>query len=379
MQNFIKMKVFILCLFGLILTYHVVEAKKHLLYVGTYTKGTAEGIFVYLFNDVNGKLVNLKIPVVANNPSFLTISADKKFLYAVSEVDIRDKNNSGGVSSYLIDRSGQLKLINQVLTNGANPCHVSLSPDGKKLVTSNYSGGNLSFFNVLPDGSLSEMVQRIQHTGSGPFPERQTEAHAHSARFDPMGKFLYAADLGIDEFKIYNSDPGDIPFSPASQPFLKLPPGSGPRHFDFSADGSYIYLINELNSTITVLMRYGNVWKSIQTIKTLPKEFKGENWCADIHLSADGRFVYGSNRGHNSIAVFKRDKVSGKLDMIQTISVEGDWPRNFALDPSGGFLLVANQRSNDITVFKIDEITGTLKFTGIKVANESPVCLQFLK
>jgi 6-phosphogluconolactonase len=374
----ITIKRFVFCFLCLILTGQIVEAKKHILYVGTYTEGMADGIFVYLFNDNSGKLVNLKIPVVSINPSFLAISPDKKYLYSVSEVDIPEKNHSGCVSSYLIERSGKLSLISQVMTNGPNPCHVSVSPDGKKLVTSNYSGGNLSFFNVLPDGSLSEMIQRIQHTGSGPFPGRQTEPHAHSAKFDPSGKFLFVADLGIDELKIYNSVAGDAPFTPASQPFVKLPPGSGPRHFDFSSDGNYIYLINELNSTITVLMRYGNVWKSIQTIKTLPKEFKGESWCADIHLSADGRFVYGSNRGHNSIAVFKRDKVSGKLEMIQTVSVEGNWPRNFALDPSGLFLLVANQKSNDITVFSIDEIGGTLKYTGIKVPNQSPVCLQFL-
>jgi 6-phosphogluconolactonase len=372
-------KLFLFCLLSLFLTLQSVEAKKHILYVGTYTKGIADGIFIYSFNDQSGKLKDLKMPVQSNNPSFLTISPNKKYLYAVSEVDIPEKNHSGGVSSFQIEQNGSLKLLNEVITNGANPCHVALSPDGKKMVVSNYSGGNLSCFDVLPDGSLSEMMQRMQHTGSGPFPERQTEAHAHSAKFDQTGKFLYSADLGTDEFIIYNSVAGDKPYTPASQPFVKLPPGSGPRHFDFSSDGNYIYLINELNSTITVLIRYGNIWKPIQTIKTLPKEFKGENWCADIHLSADGRFVYGSNRGHNSISVFKRDQVSGRLEIIQTASVEGSWPRNFALDPTGMFLLSANQKSNDITVFKIDQLTGMLRYTGIKVSNESPVCLQFLK
>ena len=182
-----------------------------------------------------------------------------------------------------------------------------------------------------------------------------------------------------DEFKIYNSPAGDKIYTPASQPFVKLPPGSGPRHFDFSPDGSYIYLINELNSTITVLQRYGNTWKSIQTIKTIPKEYKGENWCADIHLSPDGRFVYGSNRGNNSISVFTRDPVGGRLEIIQTIPVEGNWPRNFAFDPSGNFLLAANQKSNDITVFRVDKLSGKLRYTGIKVPLQSPVCLQFLK
>lgn len=373
------MRFILLSLFVLVLSGMPVLAKKHLLYVGTYTKGSANGIFVYAFDDHSGKLVDLKIPAVINNPSFLTISANKKYLYAVSEVDNLAENQSGEVSSFRIEKKGSLNLINQVLTHGANPCHVSLSPDGKKMVASNYSGGNISLFNVLSDGSLSDMVQRIQHEGSGPMKGRQGEPHAHFSKFDTTGKLLFVADLGIDELKIYQVGAGIAPLTPNAQPFVKLAPGSGPRHFEFSEDGNFIYVINELNSTITVLIKYGGVWKEIQTIKTIPKDFKGESWCADIHLSANGRFVYGSNRGHNSISVFTRNQTSGRLELIQTIPVEGNWPRNFTIDPTGKFLLVANQKSNDITVFKVDELTGKLKYTGIKVQNESPVCLQFLK
>ncbi len=373
------MKLILFCLLGILFTGIPAAAKKHIMYVGTYTKGMTDGIFVYSFDDHSGKLVDLKIPAVSNNPSFLTISGDKKYLYSVGEVDNLNDNRSGGVSAFRIEKSGQLTLLNRVLTYGANPCHVCLSPDGKKLVASNYTGGNLSLFNVQPDGSLSELVQKVQHKGSGPFPGRQTEPHAHSAKFDSSGKQLFAADLGIDELKIYQVGSGVKTLTPSAQPFVKFAPGSGPRHFEFSADGGFIYVINELSSTITVLIKYGDIWKEIQSIKTLPKDFSGESWCADIHLSADGRFVYGSNRGHNSIAVFKRDQIGGKLEMIQTASVEGNWPRNFTLDPTGRFLLVANQRSNDITVFKVDEISGKITYTGIKVQNESPVCLQFLK
>lgn len=373
------MKLFVWCLIGLLFTGIEVSGKKHILYVGTYTKGMANGIFVYKFDDRSGKLTDLKMPVISNNPSFLTTSPDKKYLYAVGEIADPDKDNSGGVSSYRIEKDGKLTLLNHVQTNGANPCHVGISPDGKKLVASNYTGGNISLFHILPDGSLTALMQTIQHTGSGPFPKRQTEPHAHSARFDASGKLVYVADLGIDELKIYRLDKEKGELVPGDQPFVKIRPGSGPRHFDFSSDGRYIYVINELSSTITVLMKYGGEWKEIQTISTLPSDFKGESWCADIHLSADGRFVYGSNRGHNSIAVFARNQTSGKLEMIQTISVEGNWPRNFTLDPTGGFLLVANQRSNDITVFRIDQQSGKLAYTGIKVPNESPVCLQFLK
>ncbi len=372
------MKLFLISLLGISLAAMPVSAKKHILYVGTYTNGMTDGIFVYSFNDHSGKLKDLKIPAVSENPSYFTISSDKKYLYAVGEVDNLDRNHSGGVSAFSIDSEGKLKLINHVLTYGANPCHVCLSPDNKMLVASNYTGGNLSVYNVLPDGGLSEMVQRIQHTGSGPFPERQAEPHVHSAQFNAKGKLLYVADLGIDELDIYSVSTGQTPLTPYSQPFVKLPPGSGPRHFAFSSDGRYIYVINELASTITVLMKYGDDWKEVQNIKTIPKDFKGESWSADIHISADERFVYGSNRGHNSISVFKRDQVSGKLELIETVPVEGNWPRNFTIDPTGRFILVANQKSNDITVFKVDQTSGKLTYTGIKVPNQSPVCLKFL-
>jgi len=374
-----KIKLILLCLLGLILLGKPADSKEHILYVGTYNKGMADGIFVYSFNERTGKLVDLKIPAVSKNPSFLAISANKKYLYAVNELDTLGVDHSGGVSSFTIEKNGKLTLINQVLTFGANPCHVSLSPDNKKLVASNYSGGSISLFNVLPGGGLSELIQKIQDVGKGPFPIRQTEPHAHSTKFDATGKLLFAADLGIDELKIYQVSAGDKPLTPNTQPFIKLAPGSGPRHFEFSSDGNFIYVINELSSTITVLIKYGGVWKEIQTIKTLPKDFKGESWCADIHLSDNGRYVYASNRGHNSIVVFTRNPTSGRLEIIQTCSSVGNWPRNFTLDPTGKFLLVANERSNEITVFKVDEPSGKLTYTGIKVNNQAPVCLQFLK
>lgn len=352
-------------------------AKKHILYVGTYTQGMTDGIFVYSFNDHSGKLQDMKMPAVSNNPSFLAISKNRQHLYAVNELADPEQNHSGSVSSFSIDKKGALKLQNQVLTNGAHPCHVTLSPDGKKLVVSNYTGGSISVFNVLPDGSLSDMVQRIQHEGHSTFKGRQDAPHCHSSKFDASGKNLFVADLGTDALTIYQVG-SDKQLTANDPAIFKMPNGSGPRHFVFSSDGNFIYVINELSSTITVLIKYGGVWKEIQTITTLPKDFKGENWCADIHISGNGKFVYGSNRGNNSIAVFSRDVKSGKLEMIQTISVEGNWPRNFTLDPTGRFLLVANERSNDITVFKIDDATGKLKYTGIKVSNQSPVCLQFL-
>ena len=373
------MKTFVISLMCVLFISLQVDAKRHTLYIGTYTKGMANGIFVFSFNDQTGRLIDLKRPAIINNPTSLTISPSKKYLYAVSQLDSLSADKSGGISSFRIESDSKLTLINYVLTHGENPCYVSLSPDGKKLVTTNYTSGSLSFFKILPDGSLSEMVQRIQHEGSGPFPGRQTQSHPNSARFDAAGKLLFASDLGTDELKIYDITTGESMIQPHEQPFVKLAPGSGPRHFDFSADGRYIYVVNELSSTIVVLMKYGGEWKSVQTIRTLPKDFKEENWGADIHLSTDGRFVYVSNLGHNSIAAFKRDPINGKLELIETVSVDGNWPQNFTIDPSGRFLVVANQKSNDIVVFKIDQPSGKLIFTGFKVPTESPVCLQFLK
>ena len=373
------MKTFVISLLCVCVISLQVNAKRHILYVGKYTNGIANGIFVFSFNDQSGRLVDLKRPALSNNPSSLAIAPNNEFLYAVSELDSLNEHEGGGVSAFRIESDYTLTLINHVFTHGANPCYIGLSPDGKKLVTSNYKGGNLSFFNISADGNISEMVQRIQYEGKGPFPGRQTEPHPHSVRFDATGKLLYVADLGIDELKIYDNTSGEKMALPHAQPFIKLPPGSGPRHFDFSADGRFIYVINELSSTVSVLMKYGGEWKLVQTIKTLPKDFRGENWGADIHLSADGRFVYGSNLGHNSIAAFKRDPTNGKLEMIETVSVEGSWPQNFTIDPSGRFLLVANQKSNDIVVFRIDQPSGKLIFTGFKASNVSPVCLQFLK
>lgn len=372
------MKYFILCLLALLLVAGEADAKKHILYVGTYTKGLSDGIFVYSFNDQTGRLHDLKTPAASISPSFLTVSPNRKYLYAANESDNMGPNESGAVSAFKID-GNELTLVNQVLTYSANPCHVCVSPDGKKLVASNYSGGSLSYFNVNADGSLSDMVQSIKHSGSGPFKGRQEEPHVHSAQFDALGKTLFVADLGIDQLKMYSVVKGETPLVAAPLPYLQLPAGSGPRHFDFSSDGRYIYVINELSSTVVVFMKYGGDWKTIQTISTLPKDFKGESWCADIHISADGKFVYGSNRGHNSITVFKRDVNSGKLELVETVSVEGNWPRNFVIDPSGRFLLCANQKSEDITVFKIDPVSGKLTYTGFKIPNQSPVCLKFLK
>jgi 6-phosphogluconolactonase len=354
------------------------SAKKYTLFVGTNNGGATEGIFSYTFDSSTGDLQVLSKPVVSDNPMFLCISKDNKFLYAGNEINNFDEKGSGAVSAFRIVKDGQLELLNQVSTQSPGTCHVTLSPNGKTLVASNYTGGSITIFPVRSDGKLGEATQLIQHEGNGPVKDRQDAPHAHSSLFDASGKYLFSADLGIDELKIYRFSDEGIHIEPGQMPFVKMAPGAGPRHFDFSNDGRFIYVINELDETMVVLEKDKQGFKIIQVVSTLPEDFSGESFCADVHLSPDNRFVYGSNRGHNSIVVFSRDPRTGILNPIQYAPVEGNWPRNFTLTPDGGYLLVANQKSNNITIFKIDKTSGKITYTGKQVQLLAPVCLKFL-
>jgi 6-phosphogluconolactonase len=351
--------------------------KETLLYIGTYTEDASEGIYCYRFDEKTGELSLKFITPNRENPSFLAISPDQKHLYAVSEVKQSPGIDSGSVTAYRIAASGELEKINQKATKGYHPCHVEVSPDGKFVVASNYSSGSLSFYRVETDGALSESFQQIQHVGSGPDSTRQSQPHAHSALFAGSGDLLVSADLGNDKLEFYQYDEATARFQEAGKPFVAMEPGAGPRHFAFSPDGQFIYVMNELNSTVSVLKKEGEHFELQESVSTLPAGFTGNNFGADIHVSADGRFMYSSNRGHNSIAVFGRE-TDGTIRLIETVSVEGEWPRNFALTPNGSFLLVANQHSNNVTVFRVDLQAGTLSYTGKSVDIPNPVCLKFL-
>ena len=351
--------------------------KETLLYVGTYTEGDSEGIYCYQFDEKSGELTLKLISPNRENPSFLAISPDRAHLYAVSEVKQSPDIDSGSVTAYRIKSSGELEKINQEATRGYHPCHVEVSPNGKFVVASNYSSGSLSFYRVEDDGGLSNSFQQIQHTGSGPDSSRQSQPHAHSALFDFSGDWLVSADLGNDKLEFYQYDEASGRFKEADTPFIAMTPGAGPRHFAFSPDGQFIYVMNELNSQVSVLKKQGERFELLESVSALPDDFEGKNSGADIHVSADGRFVYSSNRGHNSIAVFSRS-ATGSIRLLETVPVEGDWPRNFSISPEGNYLLVANQHSNNITLFEIDNETGKLSYTGQSLEVPDPVCLKFL-
>lgn len=347
------------------------------LYVGTYTSGKSEGIYVCRF-DRNGPALRRVSSIKSVNPSFLTIDRSKRFLYAVNEVGEYAGKPGGGVSAFAIEPvTGSLRLLNEQATQGADPCQLSIDSRKRSLLVANYTGGSVSVLPVRADGTLGMVTHVDQHEGSGP-KEQQKGPHAHCVILDPNERYAFASDLGTDKVMIYRFDRGTGKLTPAQQPFAELKAGAGPRHLALHPSGKYLYVINELDSTMTTFGYNSGTLTLIDTVSTLPEDFTGVSYGADVHVSDSGRFLYGSNRGHNSIVVFEIDPQTGKLKLVQHRSTEGDWPRNFAIDPSGQFLLVANQRSDNIVTFLIDERTGRL--TGMGQFNEipSPVCLKFL-
>lgn len=365
------MKKIILTAVALVLTMacaeKIEEKPMYTLFVGTYTDGDSEGIYTYAFDAKTGELSNQKLAAKLTNPSYLAISEDKNNLYAVQETADFD-SLGGGVTAFSLN-DGVLELQNSMGTQGAHPCHVSLSGDGH-LAVANYTGGNLSVFALNDDGSLADNPQIIDHK---PLDTVKT-SHAHMAQFDAYG--LMVTDLGLDAIKRYVKKDGT--FVPAEQPSIPFADGAGPRHFTYGKNGKMLYVINELNSTISVFenVENGN-YQEIQVVPTLAADFDGESFCADLHLSPDGKFLYGSNRGENTIVIFAVDEDSGQLELVGRESVHGDWPRNFSMDPSGEFLLVANKKTSNIAVFQRDKENGTLTFLN-EISHPNPVCLVFV-
>jgi len=345
-------------------------------YVGTFTSEGAKGIYLCEFDTETSEIgLNQTFPGV-DNPNFLKISPDKKYLYVVNRAPQIIEPAGGFVSAYEIGKNGTLKFLNKQLSHGADPCHVDVSKDGKFVAVANYGGGTTALFPVTVNGSLLPASSVIVNEGSGTDKSRQTKPYAHSIKFSPFENKIFSADLGTDQLNIYELDGDKLVQS--AQKFVKLKPGAGPRHFDFHPGGNFIYVISELNSTITILKRVGENWEEVQAISTLPKDFNGTSYCADIHISNDGKYLYGSNRGHNTIAVFEIDSETKKLKSSGFVPVEGDWPRNFAFTPSGDFMLVANQKSGNITVFKINKRNGMPEYAGKQIQIPAPVCIEFL-
>ena len=346
-------------------------------FIGTYTSGKSEGIYGYAFDPVSGALRRMN-SCKSVNPSFLAIGPNYAHLYVVNEIGDFLGKPSGFVSAYAIDKGGKLRLLNEQATQGADPCHLSIDHKKRTLLVANYTGGNISVFPIRSDGTLGMVSEVKQHEGSGP-KEQQKGPHAHCIIFDRSQRHALAADLGIDKVMIYRFDRATGKLTPGKQPFADLQAGAGPRHLTFHPGGKYLYVINELNSTMAAFKydeRDGTLTHS-DTVSTLPSDFSGVSYCADVHVSPSGKFLYGSNRGHNSIVVYGIDLRTGKLTPVEHVPTEGNWPRNFAIDPSGKFLLVANQRSDNVVVFSIDEHTGRLKPTGHVEEIPSPVCIKF--
>ena len=359
---------------------HAWTTQSRVLYVGTYTQtGKSDGIYLYAMDPLTGELTR-KNSFKSVNPSFLTIDRTKRFLYAVNEVGEYLGKPGGAVSAFAIERSTfNLRLKNEQATNGADPCHLTIDRRGQTLLVANYTGGSLTALPVRSDGTLGMATEVKQHEGSS-IKEQQKGPHAHCIILDRSERYALAADLGIDKVMIYRFDPASGKLTPGKQPSAELQQGAGPRHLTLHPNGRFLYVINELDSTMTAF-KYNapaGTLTLIETVSTLPSDFSGVSYCADLHVSPSGKFLYGSNRGHNSIVVFEIDQRTGKLKQVEHVSTEGNWPRNFTIDPSGRFLLVANQRSDNVVTFSIDPRTGRLKPTGQITEIPVPVCLKFL-
>lgn len=353
----------------------IVKAQEYYLLAGTYTSGKSEGVYVYKFNSETGEATPAST-AKSSNPSFLAVSPNQKYVYAVNE------NKPGNISSFSFNKNtGSLKELNQQSTSGDHPCYVTVHKSGKWIVAGNYSSGNLSVLPVVIDGSLGKAIQIIKHKGVGPNFQRQRGAHVHATVFSPDGKYLFVPDLGIDKIMIYRFNEKNGRLNAHDQPFLKSEGGAGPRHMEFHPNGRFAYLMEELSGSIRA-MQYDDKGHllSLQIINAHDSSYKGELGSADIHVSGDGRFLYCSNRASsNTIAIFRIDAVSGKLSVVGHQSTLGETPRNFNFDPSGNFLLVANQNSHAIVIFKIDKETGLLTDTGNRIEIPNPVCIKWAK
>ncbi len=352
-----------------------------LMYVGTYTRSPEEGIYVYSFDASTGGLQYIRTVTGVSNPSYLTIHPSRPLLYAANELYGQGGKPSGAVTAFAIDtQTGELTFLNSQSSGGAGPCYVSTDYTGRLAFVANYGSGSIAALPIRPDGSLAPASAFIQHQGSGPDPSRQEGPHAHSILPDPTNQYVMACDLGLDKVMIYRVDLDKGTLSPAAQPWAETTPASGPRHLDFHPNGRYLYVATEMGSTVMVFAYNGTrgTLHALQTLSTLPTDWQGDNTGADIHVHPSGKFLYSSNRGHDSIAIFAIDEATGKLTLIGHESTQGKMPRNFVIDPTGTFLLAANQATDNVAVYRIDTATGKLAPTGLVVNITKPVCLKLI-
>jgi 6-phosphogluconolactonase len=352
-----------------------------LVYVGTYTRGASKGIYLFRLDLSSGALTSVGLAGEMVNPSFLTIHRNRRFLYAVGETNEFAGQKSGVVSAFAIDPgTHKLTLLNQQPSGGGGPCYLVVDRSGKYVLLANYGGGSVSALPIGADGKLGPATAFIQHSGSSVDRQRQSSPHAHSINVDRANRYAVAADLGLDKLLVYKFDAAKGTLAPNAEPFAALKPGAGPRHFAFHPNGRFGYVINEMHCTVTALAYEAKTgrFRELQTISTLPGAVEKGFSTAEVQVHPSGRFLYGSNRGHDSIAVFSIDQKKGTLTAVEQEPTQGKIPRNFGIDPTGTFLLAANQNSDSIVVFRIDPKTGALEPTGHKAEAPIPVCVKFL-
>jgi len=350
-------------------------------YFGTYTGQGSRGIYVSEFSPNSGNLTSPQLVAESKNPTFLAVHPNLQFLYAVNEIGDFDGQNAGAVSAFRLDRkTGAVTFLNQKASGGAGPCHLAIAGDGKCAVVANYGSGSVAVLPIESDGRLRQPSTSVQHHGSSVNHQRQEGPHAHFVTWDPEQKRVLACDLGLDKVLSYKLSPSLDELTPGDPPFFALKPGSGPRHLVFSPGGRFGYVLNELSSTLTYCSydRANGELKELQSVSTLPESFHGANTCAEVEVDRSGQFLYASNRGHDSIAVFALDPGTGNGTLKQLQSTQGKTPRHFSLDPSGKWLLVENQDSDNVVVFAVNDQTGQLSPTGHSQKLGAPVSAVFV-
>jgi 6-phosphogluconolactonase len=372
---------FVVCAAPVLLAQKTAKKSGYRVYVGTYTGPISKGIYAFPFDPASGKAGSLELVAQTTSPSFLAVDARQHYLFAANEISNYEGKKSGGISAFALDsKSAKLAFLNEVSSRGAGPCHLAVDRTGKYVLVANYDSGSIAAFPIQQDGRLGEASSVIQHAGHGPDAERQEGPHAHDITISADNRFVIANDLGLDQLLVYHFDPTKGTLAANQPAFASVEPGAGPRHSAFHPSGRFLYAINEIAGSISAFNydAHSGVMRHLQTISTLPTDFKDKNESAEIVVHPSGKFLYGSNRGPDTIAVFAIDPAKGTLKLVETVPTQGKAPRNFAIDPSGKYLLAANQDSNNVVVFRIDPKTGRLTATGQVIEIPSPVCLVFV-
>jgi 6-phosphogluconolactonase len=355
-------------------------ASSYFVYVGTYTGPKSKGIYAYRYEPKSGQYTPIGVAAEIQNPSWLVTDPRHRFLYAVTEIG-NDAKTHATISSYSINqKTGALKFLNKVDSEGGGACHLVVDKTGKILFVANYGSGSVASFAIHADGSIGDKTGFDQQSGSSVNPQRQKGPHAHEVVLSPDNRFLFVPNLGTDKIMIYRVDAAKATFTPNDPASVSVKAGLGPRHFTFDPSGKFAYLVCEMGSTV-VAFSYDSAKGSltqIQALSTLPPEFSGENNSAEIHVDRSGRFLYASNRGNDSITVFSIDPAKGTLSKVQVAPTKGNIPRNFVIDPTGKYLLAANQKSDQIVVFAVDPKDGKLQPTGQTIDVGGPVCIDFV-